>query len=136
MYLFKELETYNKAVRLITIIEQTTKDFPKATFYFVNRIRRSAEMIQQNIARAHEYGNEENKKNYYWRVRGSIQECFGMIEVASRQGFISSPVRDDLRSSLDDLNRRVQATIRAESTSSVGGKLIDVPVITNPDSQN
>ena len=136
MYQFKELDTYNKAVRLAAIVELTAQDFPKTTFYFVNRLIRSAESVHQNIGKAHELGNEKNKKNYYWRSRGAIQECFGFIEIASRQGFISPNLRDMFRIRLDELNQMIQGNIRQEAPPTVGSSVLQGPALENSSSEN
>jgi len=117
MYLFESLDTYNRAVRFAAMVEMTSRDFPPSTYYFVNRLNRFAESIFDQIAQAHSTWKEEDRKNYFWRARASIQECFGLIEIASRQGFISQKLRDLYRYELDELNKEIQDLIRAPMPS-------------------
>ena len=112
MYLFESLEAYTNAVRFAVVMEMSTKEFPKSTYYFADKLVSSAKSIYQNLAEAHSTWKDVDKKAGFWKSRDQIEECFNLLDVASRQNVLSPTLRDNLRSHLADLRAQVQSLIR------------------------
>lgn len=112
MYLFENLDVYKLSVQFAALIEAQTKTFPKATTFLVDKMSMASNAIHQNLADAHSHWKSEQKKDFYWNARTAIQECSGLIEIASKRGLIGLEIRDQFRVQLNDLERMVQALIR------------------------
>jgi len=136
MYLFETLETYRKAVQLAAIVELTAKDFPKSAEYFSGRLIRSANLIHESIAEANSKWKREERKSLFWRARGLIQECFGLVDIAFRQGFLSPNLSDQYRIKLDALNKEIQDSIRGTLEWANEGKLSKFQPIEHQSSKN
>ncbi len=112
MYLFENLDIYNKAVGIAAVVEMATQDFPKSTDHFGRRINHSAFLIHRYVAEGHSRFKEEERKDFFWRARTAIQECSGLLEIAANQGLIDLTNRIAFRIKLDTLSTLIQGLIR------------------------
>ena len=112
MYLFENLDIYNEAVSVAAVIEAVTRNFPKATHYFGRRINLSANSIYKNLAEGHGRFREEERKEFFWRARESIQECSGLLEIAANRGLLNWRNKILFRVRLDLLSTLIQGLIR------------------------
>lgn len=107
------MSTYNKALDFAEILKVETEKFPRRTYYLVNRLKKAAGNISTNIAQGQSHMGSEERKNFFWSAKGSIQDCAELIEVAARQGFLNSDTTAKFRVTLEDLRSDVQGLIRA-----------------------
>lgn len=134
MYLFDELHTYNKILRLAAQVELAVENFPKSTDYFSNRLIRSAKAVYRYYASAHNSGEPNPAKNNYWKARVSVEECIGLVEVAYRQGFLPPRLKDRFRRELSELSEEFQRLIRMAGPAPV--PTVEPPVLTGPESNH
>lgn len=121
MYVFENLDIYNKAVGLAANIELTGESFPASTDYFTDRLNRAAIAIRMNVAEAHGHFKDEQRIQYYWKAREATHECSGLLDIAARQGLISEGLKLAFRTRLDSLQKLILEAIRkAEKKDSDG----------------
>lgn len=136
MYLFEKLEPYNNAVRLAALIEMAAKGFPRSTQYFGERMTKISKSIHENLAQAHTTWKDVDKKSFFWQTREAIEECFGLIEVASRQHVMPPHLNEEIRDQLMVLRKQVQELIRGPAEWANTPKSPNLVVLEREPSQN
>ena len=90
MKTYKELIVWQKAINLVSLIYNNTKNFPKEEIYgLTNQIRRASVSIPSNIA---EGFGRNSKKEFKWFLNISIASLFEVqtqLEISKNLQFIS-----------------------------------------------
>ena len=110
---FQESSIWQKAHQLTLQIYENTKDFPKEeTYSLTSQIRRSVISIEANIAEAFGRFHYLDKLNFYYNVRGSLEETKSHIITANDLGYVKNEKGLEIKNSLDELGRELNAIIK------------------------
>lgn len=110
MKTYKELIVWQKAVNLVSVIYQATKDFPKEELYgLTNQIRRAAVSIPSNIAEGFGRNSKNDFKRFLQISISSVFEVQTQLEIARNLQFLS----EDEYKIVFDLTREVEAMLSA-----------------------
>ena len=107
---FKELVTWQEAMKLVEMIYQHTRNFPKEEIYgLTSQIRRAAVSIPANIAE----GNGRNSRKEYLRflsiAKGSLAELETHLLIAERLNFLPKEALEQLNPQLESTGRLLTA---------------------------
>ena len=112
---FEKLRIYQKALEFIEKVYLIAKLFPKEErFGLIDQFRRAAVSIALNIAEG-SGGTKTEFKHFLIIARRSIRECVAIIEVAFRQGYLSSEQKQELRSDCADMSRMIAGLLKSIS---------------------
>ena len=112
---FKDLIAWQKGHRLVLMIYEITKKFPKEEqFGLVSQMRRCAVSITSNIAEGFSRKTYKDKSQFYSIALGSVTELQNQIQIAFDVGFISG----ELYNTLDSLTIEVHKIINGLLISS------------------
>lgn len=88
---FRDLIVWQKSMKLVTEIYQTTRSFPSEELYaLTSQLRRSAISIPSNIAEGYGRRSTLDYKRFLKIAVGSIFELQTQIEIASNLKYLSS----------------------------------------------
>ncbi len=89
---YKELEVWQKGVRLATESYRITQDFPKTeTFGLTSQIRRAAASVPANIAEGWGRGSTKEYIQFLMFARGSLLELETQLIVSGKLGYLDDP---------------------------------------------
>ena len=110
---FEKLRVYQQALEFIDRVYEITRGFPpEERFGLTDQFRRAATSIALNIAEGS--GGSKTEFRRFLRVsRRSVRECVAVTEISSRQGYITSDERKELRRACVDLSRMLTGLIRS-----------------------
>lgn len=112
---FEKLRVYQKALEFVKKIYQGTKLFPKEErFGLIDQFRRAAVSIVLNIAEG-SGGTKTEFKHLLIIARRSIRECIAVIEISFQQQYISSEIKQQLRSECADISRMITGLLKSLS---------------------
>ncbi|MCX6174076.1 MAG: four helix bundle protein [Ignavibacteriales bacterium] len=90
MKTYKELIVWQKAINLVSIIYNNTKNFPKEEIYgLTNQIRRAAVSIPSNIAEGFGRNSKNDFKRFLRISIGSLFEVQTQLEISKNLQFLS-----------------------------------------------
>ena len=99
----KDLEVWQKAVDLVTVIYGTTKVFPKEELYtLTSQIRRAAISIPANIAEGRGKRSTRDFMRYIHIAYGSACELETLLIIAGNLGYVT---REQCESLFPDIER-------------------------------
>ncbi len=95
-------------------IFEYTKPLPKSEDYgLTSQIRRSALSVSANITEAFGRNSTKEKIHFYYISRGSAFETMSHLEYATRVGYISRKISEEIEANLSkiiqELNRLISA---------------------------
>ena len=114
----RDLIVLQKAMDLVVNVYRATEPFPKAEVYgLTSQIRRAVTSIPANIAEGQ--GRRLTKEFLYFlaNARGSLWELDTHLESATRLGFLSAELHEELRSQLDEVGRILNGLMRSVTNS-------------------
>ncbi|HDR15181.1 MAG TPA: four helix bundle protein [Desulfobacteraceae bacterium] len=87
---YKDLIVWQKAMDLVTMVYQATKEFPKEELYgLTNQVRRAAVSIPSNIAEGQARQSAAEFKNFLSIARGSLAEVETQLLIATRLNYLT-----------------------------------------------
>lgn len=87
---FTNLITWKEGHKLVMMIYQTTRNFPKEeTYSLTDQIRRCVISITSNIAEGFSRQGKKEKLQFYFIARGSLTELQNQLLVSKDVGYIS-----------------------------------------------
>ena len=102
---FENLNVYKKALDFVNDIYLLTKTFPKdEMFGLTSQLRRAAVSIVLNISE----GSARSKKDFSRFIdisRGSIFECFTVLQISLKQGYLDQGSFINMEGKLTDLSK-------------------------------
>ena len=113
---YKNLQVWQDAIELTTIIYNTTKNFPREeTFGIVSQLRRSAVSIPSNIAEG--YGRSTNTEliHFLYIALGSSNELNTQIEISKNLKFIDEENYTMISEKNEEINAKLRALIKTRS---------------------
>lgn len=94
---FTQLEAWRESHKLVIMIYQQTKLFPKdETFGLTNQIRRAAVSITSNIAEGFGRNSYREKTQFYRMSLGSLREVQNQILIARDVSYVSSDIFNEI----------------------------------------
>ena len=87
---YKDLIAWQKAMDLVQLVYQATKQFPKEELYgLTNQLRRAAVSVPSNIAEGQARKSTAEFRNFLSIARGSLAEVETQLIIAERLNYIS-----------------------------------------------
>jgi four helix bundle protein len=115
----RDLLVWQKAVKLVVVLYDLTKGFPKEeTYGLISQIRRAATSIPANIAEGQGRRLKGEYQHFLGNARGSLWELDTHIEVSFLLGFITESQYQDTRTKMDEVGRMLNGRMRSISDSS------------------
>ena len=112
MKTYKELIVWQKAVNLVSMIYNNTKNFPKKEIYgLTNQIRRAAVSIPSNIAEGQGRLSKGEFRLFLGNARGSLSELETQVLIARNLDFISEIEADRLLEMANEVGRTLNGLI-------------------------
>ena len=94
---FTDLNAWKEAHKLVLMIYQSTKKFPKEEMFgLTSQIRRAVISITSNIAEGFSRHSFKDKANFYSMALGSLTEVESQLYVARDIGYISKEIFDKI----------------------------------------
>jgi len=85
---FRELEVWNKAIDLTTLVYELTGEFPKQEIYgLTSQMRRAAVSVPSNIAEGSARGTRRDFRQFVKQAEGSNSERQTQLTIAMRLQF-------------------------------------------------
>ena len=87
---YKDLIVWRKAMDLVALVYQATKQFPKEELYgLTNQVRRAVVSIPSNIAVGQARQSSAEFKNFLSIARGSLAEVETQLLIAMRLNYLT-----------------------------------------------
>ena len=111
---YRDLEVWQKAMELVTLVYQETVGFPREETYGLrNQVRRAVVSVPSNIAEGQ--GRRSTREFLYHLsvARGSLAEVDTQIEIAHRLGYLSPDKTEAIAAVATSVARLTNALISA-----------------------
>jgi four helix bundle protein len=109
---YKDLIVWQKAMDLVEMVYQTTKEFPRGELYgLTNQLRRAAVSIPSNIAEGHARKSTAEFRNFLSIARGSLAEVETQLLIARRLSYINKQRLEVILSVQVEVNKMTNALI-------------------------
>ena len=119
--MFEKLDVYQKAVDFAEQISSLTESFPKGTYYLSDQLNRAALSISANLAEGNGRWHKNERKEFFWIARGSVQECVPLLEICKRRNFVTIETHSILKDQLEVMAKMITRLISG-IVSSDGGR--------------
>ena len=112
---FRELDVWNKAMKLTDRVYDLVGDFPKEERYALgDQLRRAVVSIPSNIAEGFGRDTHKDFAHFLAQARGSLYEVDTQLEIAVRRGYMDkdsslTSLMNDIAKMLSSLSRRLKA---------------------------
>lgn len=114
---FTDLKVWQEGHKLVIIIYEITKKFPKEEiFSLVNQMRRSASSITSNIAEGFGRQGYKEKIQFYYLSQGSLTELKNQIIIAKDVGYLSEEGFRESARQANETHRLLQGLISKSKT--------------------
>jgi four helix bundle protein len=110
--MFEKLEVYKKSVDLADRIISLTENFPKGFRFLSDQLNRAALSIAENLAEGNGRWHSNDRKQFFWIARGSVQECVPLLEIGRRRGLVMEADCGDLKRDLDVIAKMISGLIQ------------------------
>ena len=111
---YEDLEVWQKAMDLVTLVYRLTKGFPKEEVYgLTSQLRRAAVSVPSNIAEGQSRRSTKEFLNYLSMARGSLSEVETQAEIARRLEYIKEEETLQLKELTRTVGRLLNGLIRS-----------------------
>jgi four helix bundle protein len=107
-FMFERLEVYQKAVSLAA---EVTEAFPRGYYFLTDQLNRAALSVGTNLAEGNGRFTKPDRRNFFTIVRGSVQECVPLLEVARRRGLLNGAKHEALHLDLETIAKMISGLI-------------------------
>lgn len=105
---YRELIVWQKAMDLVEMIYQVTRQFPKEDLYgLTSQIRRAAVSIPSNIAEGQARHSTAEFKNFLSIAQGSRAEVETQIMIAQRLGYLQQLKAEEILNLSEEIKRMI-----------------------------
>jgi four helix bundle protein len=111
MFMFENLQVYQKSVDLAEKITNITRDFPKGNFYLTDQLNRAILSVALNITEGNGRWHKNDRKHFFYIARGSTQECVPILELCRRKQLITDEVNLELKKELQIIAKMIYGLI-------------------------
>ena len=88
---YSQLIVWQKAMELVDLVYDAMRDFPAdERFRLRDQLSRAVVSIPSNIAEGNGRGSRADYAHFLCIARGSLYETMTQLEIAKRQGYVSS----------------------------------------------
>lgn len=109
---YRDLEVWQKAMRLAVICYQSTEGFPKREIYgLASQLRRAAVSIASNVAEGHSRSSRQAYLNHLSIALGSQSEVETQVELASRLNMMPVEIAEETLALAEQVGRMLHALI-------------------------
>ena len=110
---FTDLRAWQEAHKLVLLIYETTKDFPKdEKFGLIDQIRRAAISISSNIAEGFSKESRLDKKRFYYQSLGSLTELQNQLLVAKDVDYLEKARFNEIAGQTISVSKLINALIK------------------------
>lgn len=114
---FTDLNVWKEGHKLVILVYQMTKKFPKEEIYsLVDQMRRAAVSITSNIAEGFGRKSYKEKIQYYYQAQGSLTELKNQILIARDIGYLAPEDFQILVTQINIVHRLLQGLITKSKT--------------------
>jgi len=111
---FNDLDAWKKSHQFVISIYNITKSFPKEEqFGLVSQLRRAASSITANMAEGFERYHFNDKKRFYYQVRGSLGEVHNFLILARDLKFLDNEKYFELEERVEEVRRLINGLIKS-----------------------
>ena len=111
---FRDLEVWQQAMELVTLVYQRTQVFPKEeTYGLTNQLHRAAVSVPSNIAEGQGRRSTKEFLNHLSMARGSLLEVQTQIEIATRLSYLDQTTSEVLLNQAVRVNLLLNGLIRS-----------------------
>ena len=111
VFMFENLEVYQKAVDLADEVTAVTTGFPRGYYFLADQLNRAAVSIATNLAEGNGRFTKADRKHFFTIARGSVQECVPLLEIARRRGFVDAQTCAAMRQKLETIAKMISGLI-------------------------
>jgi len=114
---FTDLNAWKEAHKLVLLIYQITRNFPKEELFgLVNQIRRAAVSITSNIAEGFSRSSYKEKAQFYAVALGSLTEVQNQLLIARDLGYITKDKFIEIANMTVTVNKLLNGLIKKSKT--------------------
>ena len=111
---YRQLEVWQEAMNLVTLIYQSTAGFPREeTYGLTNQLRRAAVSVPSNIAEGQGRRSTKEFLNQLSVARGSLLEVQTQVEISSRLKYLAADQVGGLEQRIGTVARLLNGLIRS-----------------------
>ena len=111
---YEELEVWQEAMKLVTLVYQQTRGFPREENYgLTSQLRRAAVSIPSNIAEGQGRRGTKEFLNHLSIARGSLMEVKTQMEIAKRLNYVVPAQIQQCTELANTVGRLLNGLIRA-----------------------
>lgn len=111
MFLFENLEVYQKAVSFFVNVRSCLSQIPDKEIK--DQLRRAALSISLNIAEGQGRNTDKEKLQFYKIARGSLFECIPLIQILFKIGLIDELTYTQLYCSSEEIGKMTNGLINS-----------------------
>lgn len=117
IYKFFDLLAWQEGHKLVVMIYDATKDFPKEeVFGLTNQVRRAGVSITSNIAEGFGRDTMKDKTHFYTIASGSLNEVYNQMVLARDIGYIKIDYWNKLEEQIIITSKVLSGLIRKSKT--------------------
>lgn len=114
---FTDLNVWKEGHKLVVMIYQQTKEFPKEEVYsLVDQMRRASASVTANIAEGFGRQSYREKVQYYYQAQGSLIELKNFILIAKDVNYLDREDFDSVAKQANLTHQLLQGFIRKSKT--------------------
>ena len=115
---FTDLEVWREGHKLVLMIYESTKQFPKEeVFGLISQLRRAAISITSNIAEGFARFSYREKTQFYLMARGSLTELQNQLFIAKDVGYLTDKEFTKIINQSTIVHKLLNALIRKNKES-------------------
>lgn len=132
---FKDLQIWQRGVRLVKTIYDLTKVYPREELYgLVSQTRRSAISIPANIAEGFTRFHDKEFMQFLYVALGSGAECVTHLTIAEQLRYVTTKQTEPVVQEIDEISKMIMAlikNIKARQTRKPVRKTKEMEIATN-----
>ena|SRR5258706_13785508 len=110
---FTDLLAWQERHKLVIMIYEITKTFPKAEMYaMIDQMRRAVASITANIAEGFGRQTYREKFQFYYQAKGSLTELKNFLIIAKDIGYLDEKAFNRIMLQADQADQLLQGLIR------------------------
>lgn len=114
---FTDLKVWQEGYKLVILVYQTTKTFPKEEIYsLIDQMRRAAASVTANIAEGFGRQTYREKVQFYYMAQGSLIELKNFILIAKGVGYLTEKQYSELVDKANFTHQLLQGFIQKTKT--------------------
>ena len=113
MLSFKELNVWQRAVRLTVVLYKTLQKFPETErFGLTSQMQRAAVSVSANIAEGWGRGSTKEYIQFLYIARGSLMELETHLIIAQQLNYINNDQLDQFGKDIEDIAKMLNRLIK------------------------